>query len=119
MSTAHQPPMLRSEQRAVFRRVIKATASVTQLDAATIIAHHRDRDAVDARHVAMWAVRELSGASFPSIAKLFGGYDHSTVMNACSRVARQIEGGGLLRRLAAGVLHEMTQQSQPKEQPAA
>lgn len=38
------------------------------------------------RHVAMAAVRDLTGASFPAIGRLFGGRDHTTVMNACDRV---------------------------------
>jgi chromosomal replication initiator protein len=37
--------------------------------------------------VAMFLSRELTGSSFPEIGLRFGGKDHSTVINACKRIA--------------------------------
>jgi len=39
------------------------------------------------RMIAMALARELTGASFPEIGLRFGGKDHSTVINACKRIA--------------------------------
>jgi chromosomal replication initiator protein len=39
------------------------------------------------RMVAMFLSRELTGSSFPEIGLRFGGKDHSTVINACKRIA--------------------------------
>ena len=41
-----------------------------------------------ARAVAMYLARELTGASYPAIGQAFGGKDHSSVIAACRRVAR-------------------------------
>lgn len=46
----------------------------------------------DARHVAMFLVREVLKFSFPTIGREFGGRDHTTVMHACQRVARNDHG---------------------------
>lgn len=46
----------------------------------------------DARHVAMFVTREVLKLSFPTIGREFGGRDHTTVMHACQRVARNEKG---------------------------
>jgi chromosomal replication initiator protein len=46
----------------------------------------RQRPLVLARQMAMYAFRQLTENSYPSIAKLFGGRDHTTVMHACTKV---------------------------------
>jgi len=46
----------------------------------------RQRPLVMARQMAMYAFRQLTENSYPSIAKLFGGRDHTTVMHACHKV---------------------------------
>lgn len=51
----------------------------------------RFREAVDARHTAMWVVRTETGMSYPAIARKFGGIDHTSVMHAVSRIEHRIE----------------------------
>lgn len=48
---------------------------------------------VHARHVAMWLVRKVLGISYPYAAQLLGGRDHSTVLQACKVVDREIVAG--------------------------
>jgi hypothetical protein len=48
----------------------------------------RQRELVVARHVAMAAVRFVTGASYPAIGRLFGQRDHTTAMHAVAKVAR-------------------------------
>jgi chromosomal replication initiator protein len=38
----------------------------------------------------MYLARELTDASLPSIGRAFGGRDHTTVMHAVQKVARQM-----------------------------
>ncbi len=40
------------------------------------------------RQVTMYAVRTMSGASFPATGRHFGGRDHTTVIHACERVRK-------------------------------
>jgi len=51
--------------------------------------YSRARASADARHVAMWLARELTGCTQPDIAKLFGGFDLSTVQSAIQSVGRR------------------------------
>jgi chromosomal replication initiator protein len=50
----------------------------------------RSQDIVYPRQVAMYLSRELTDASLPKIGKEFGGRDHTTVMHANAKIARQI-----------------------------
>ena len=59
----------------------------------------RDRDANQARHIAMHLMRELTEVSLPGIGQLFGGRSHSTVRHACERIREQIPFDDDLRRL--------------------
>ncbi len=48
----------------------------------------RQRPLVTARQTAMYVFRELTDLSYPSIAKLFGGRDHTTVIHAVDKIQR-------------------------------
>lgn len=48
----------------------------------------RQRPLVTARQTAMYVFRELTDLSYPAIAKLFGGRDHTTVIHAVDKIQR-------------------------------
>jgi chromosomal replication initiator protein len=48
----------------------------------------RQRPLVQARQTAMYVFRELTDLSYPSIARLFGGRDHTTVIHAVDKIQR-------------------------------
>lgn len=50
----------------------------------------RQRPLVTARQIAMYVFRELTDLSYPSIARLFGGRDHTTVIHAVEKIQRQM-----------------------------
>lgn len=50
----------------------------------------RQRPLVTARQIAMYVFREFTDLSYPSIARLFGGRDHTTVIHAVEKIARQM-----------------------------
>ena len=41
-----------------------------------------------ARQIAMYAFRNLTELSYPSIARLFGGRDHTTVIHAVDKIQK-------------------------------
>jgi chromosomal replication initiator protein len=45
----------------------------------------RQRPIVGARQTAMYVIRELTDLSYPAIARLFGGRDHTTVIHAVEK----------------------------------
>jgi len=69
-----------------------------------LIARTRRRNVVHARQIAMYLSRELLHSSYPSIARAFGGKDHSTVIHACHKIEtdmRNAELRALVHELAA------------------
>ena len=46
----------------------------------------RDPKLVRARQIAMYLCRELLGESYPSLGRMFGGKDHSTVIHAVKKI---------------------------------
>lgn len=56
------------------------------------------------RQVAMYLAREHTSESLPSIARQFGGRNHTTVLHACRRAAARLEADGQARGAAARVL---------------
>jgi len=48
----------------------------------------RQRPLVTARQIAMYVFRNLTELSFPSIARLFGGRDHTTVIHAVDKIQK-------------------------------
>ena len=53
-----------------------------------LIGPNRRRPLVTARQISMYVFRELTDLSYPSIARVFGGRDHTTVMHAKDKIDR-------------------------------
>lgn len=51
----------------------------------------RTRNVTEARHVAMYAIRELLGLPLKQIGHIFGDRDHSTVLYSIQKVERRLE----------------------------
>ena len=85
--TEHQPRPITPQV------VLDATAKLFGIAVEDIVGKARTRDLVDARHIAMYVCRQQTNPplSFPQIAKAFGGRDHTTVMNAVSRIERDMK----------------------------
>ncbi|MBI2252510.1 MAG: chromosomal replication initiator protein DnaA [Armatimonadetes bacterium] len=56
-----------------------------------LIGEKREQRFVFPRQVAMFLARELSGASYPEIARNFGGKDHSTVIHAYKKIRENLK----------------------------
>jgi len=54
-----------------------------------LAARRRTKKVAEARQVAMFIMRNHTGASFPSIGEFLGGRDHSTVVHACRVVEKK------------------------------
>lgn len=69
-----------------IKTIIKVTADYYKICVADIVSPLRHLRFVNPRHVAMFLAKELTLASYPSIAKHFGDRDHTTVMNGVKRI---------------------------------
>jgi len=86
---------LDAEQPLSIARIQQLVGEHFSLSVAQLTARTRKRDIVHARQVAMYLCRELLRSSYPSIARAFGGKDHSTVIYACEKIRTGMQDNAL------------------------
>lgn len=72
-------------------RLKALVAAEFKIPVSDIVGKSRRQQTVRARQTAMWLVKETTALSVSSIARSFGGKDHTTVMYALKRVRENIE----------------------------
>jgi len=65
----------------------KTVAKYFKIRVADLSSKNRRQSITRPRQIAMYLARELTSHSYPEIGETFGGRDHTTVMNACKRIA--------------------------------
>jgi chromosomal replication initiator protein len=71
--------------------IIKAVADFYGLSTEDVLGSKRLRPLVQARHVAMYLIRDLlDNYSYPMIARIFDGRNHTTVISAVEKIKEQI-----------------------------
>jgi chromosomal replication initiator protein len=63
-------------------------AGILKFDVDALKGKSRQRPLVTARQIAMYVFRETTDLSYPAIARLFGGRDHTTVIHANEKIQR-------------------------------
>lgn len=71
-------------------RIRDLTATYYRTDAENLASRKRDKNTATARHVAIFLTREMTSLSLPQIGGLYGGRDHSTVLNSINRIEEQV-----------------------------
>ncbi len=64
----------------------ETTARHFLTDADTLVSRKRDQRTSNARHIAIYLTREMTNLSLPQIGELYGGRDHSTVLNSIDTI---------------------------------
>ncbi|HVZ41530.1 MAG TPA: chromosomal replication initiator protein DnaA [Candidatus Kapabacteria bacterium] len=72
-----------------------------------LVGKTRKQEIVFARQVAMYLIRELTGASLKTIGNHFGGRDHTTVMHAISTIETQRTRDDHTRRILSAARREL------------
>ena len=75
-------------RRITPQMILDATAAGYGFTVDAICGPSRTRPLVTARQVAMYLVRNLTDYSYPAIARVFGGRDHTTVIHAVEKITR-------------------------------
>jgi chromosomal replication initiator protein len=70
--------------------LLNEIASILGFEVDALKSKSRQRPLVTARQIAMYVFRQLTDLSYPSIARLFGGRDHTTVIHAVEKIERQM-----------------------------
>jgi chromosomal replication initiator protein len=73
------------------KQLLRAVAEFYDIMEKDLVAKSRKKDVVKPRQVAMYLMREDLKYSFPSIGEKLGGRDHTTVMHACDKIAKEIQ----------------------------
>jgi len=79
-------------------RLLETAANCFQLDPDDLIGPRRDKEAVMARRVAMYLIRQETNCSLAQIGQLIGGRDAAAVTNACKKVSGDIDNNHYLHR---------------------
>jgi hypothetical protein len=74
-----------------IRKIIKACAQHYDVTELQIISQRREKEFVQARHVAMYLAKEMTPCSFPEIGRRFGNRDHTTVLHGVRKITRMLE----------------------------
>jgi chromosomal replication initiator protein len=86
------------EAKTVCRQVISLVCQHAGLTAGDLKGKSREQAVTDARGLAMYLVRQVSGTSYAEIGRFFGGRDHTTVLHACRKLAALIARDETTRR---------------------
>ncbi len=68
--------------------LLQEIADILGFDVEALKGKSRQRPLVTARQIAMYTFRNLTELSYPSIARLFGGRDHTTVIHAVDKIQK-------------------------------
>ena len=77
--------------------IIRAVCETFDVEEAALKGPRRHRHITQPRQVAMYLIRELTDASLPHIGSLFGGRDHTTVLNSLKRIEHLKSANPILR----------------------
>ena len=78
-------------RRVTPQMILDATAASYGFSVESLIGPSRTRPLVTARQVAMYLTRNLTDYSYPAIARVFGGRDHTTVIHAVEKISGQMK----------------------------
>jgi chromosomal replication initiator protein len=102
------PRAIRSADRTPVEDIQERVSTAFGISRAELVGSTRAATPVRARQVAIYLTRELTDLSLPQIGRLYGGRDHSTVINSIRRAeARLAEDGGLAEQVSElrGAIH--------------
>jgi len=80
----------RKRRQVTLQDVLNAVSQHYKVDQAALTGKQRDKAIALPRHVAMYLMREETGASLPAIGNFLGGRDHTTVMHGCEKIGREL-----------------------------
>ena len=80
-----------SKQKLNEQKIISVVADYYNKTPSQITSTSRQGDLVFARHIAMYLIRKMLDTPYTKIGMVFGGRDHSTVMNGVEKVEKELK----------------------------
>ncbi len=98
-------------------RISQCVARLWRVRPDALSSKARTRNVTEARHVAMYAVRELLGFPLAQIGHLYGGRDHSTVLYSIRKIERRMGDDDDFRLRVDDVIRELRGPADPSFHP--
>ena len=70
--------------------ILEVATEVLKVSMEDLKSSSRRREISNARHIAMYLMRQHTDLSLPRIGEKFGGKDHTSVMYSCDKIAKQL-----------------------------
>jgi chromosomal replication initiator protein len=86
------------QKRISLEEIVDTVAGYYHLRSADLKSPSRAKDISHARQVAIYIIRELTGASFPKIGELLGGRKHTTILYAYEKVKDEVENREVIKQ---------------------
>jgi chromosomal replication initiator protein len=83
--------------------IIPAVAEAFGLTNSALLRRSNEKRIVQPRAIAMLLIRESCEASYPSIALMFGGKHHTTVIHSVEEARKRIQADPVLREVVEGI----------------
>lgn len=74
-----------------FRKILQVVSNLYDLTEKDLLSTARQKEIVKPRQIAMYLLREELKESYPAIGRRFGGKDHTTVIYAWEKIARELK----------------------------
>ena len=74
-----------------FKKIVQTVGSLYDIEEEEIISKTRRKEVVKARQIAIYLMREELNESYPSIARRFGGRDHTTIIYSWEKINKAIK----------------------------
>ena len=84
-------------------KIKKAVGAYYGVTNQQLISRSRTKNITGARHIAMYLCRKMLDVPYKEIGKEFGKRDHSTVMNACVKVEKNMKTNNLYRKVVEDI----------------
>ncbi len=94
-------------RRITPQMILDATAHAYGFSVESLCGPSRTRPLVTARQVAMYLVRNLTDYSYPAIARVFGGRDHTTVIHAVEKISTQMRERRQIYEQVTDLIHQV------------
>jgi chromosomal replication initiation ATPase DnaA len=111
------------ERRILIEHIKRVVAEHHKVTTQDLESPCRKRAVVRPRQIAMYFARELSGRSFPEIARRFGGRDHTTSLHGCKKIRLDIAANPLfaaeLEAVKRLILHTAASESKSPQEAAS
>jgi len=89
--------LLPQHSQLTAEQIVEGVADHFSLKIPALQGRSRSRAIARPRQIAMYLIREETGASLPQIGAMLGGRDHSTILYGCDRIADLIEEDAAIR----------------------